>query len=183
MRSLEPLAADADVAALALERLKQPVGEEEEYLAWVELCVHAVEWDTLELTLPVYATMSEPVGRRTLLFSWSGLLGFRGDFYRYLSYDRADDRASVLDEARASSMDNLKRNKIVSEIRHTLKQEAKHHGNDAVGYFLAMEKALFHALKPWNSSVRAVIAHFLHHPVLTEEEEVFLLMTIRKLIE
>jgi len=56
-------------------------------------------------------------------------------------------------------------------------------GNDAVSYFLVMEKALFHALKPWNPSVRAVIAHFLHLPLRTEEEEVFLLLTIRQLTE
>jgi len=182
LRSLEPLAADADVAALALAKVKETDLVEEEYLAWVELCIHAREWDVLELTLPVYPNLTD-AGRRVLLFAWSGLLGFRGDYYRYLSYDHPDDRASVLDEARASSMDNLTRNKVVSEIRHSLKQEAKNHGSDAVGYFLVMEKALFHALKPWNPSVRAVVAHFLHLPLRTEDEEVFLLLTIRQLTE
>jgi MFS family permease len=183
LRSLEPLASDPEVVTLALARLREPVGNEEEYLAWVELCIQAAEWETLELTLPVYPTLSDPGGRRTALFAWSGLLGFRGDFYRYLSYDHADDRTSVLDESRAASMDALVRSKRVSEIRHTLKQEAKTYGTDAVGYFLTMEKALFHVLTPWTSGTRALVAYFLHHPVLTEDEEVFLLMAIRKLAE
>jgi hypothetical protein len=156
------------------------VADEEEYLAWVELCVQAKDWDAVELSLPLYPQMTA-AGRRGLLFQWSVLVGFRDEFYRYLSYDQADDRAAVLDEERAASMDALAKNKAVAEIRSSLRQEAKQAGLDAVGFFRSQEKALFHALKPWNAGVSQLVRTFLHHPGRTEDEEVFLMMAIRHL--
>jgi hypothetical protein len=117
------------------------------------------------------------------LFAWSVLLDFRDEFYRYLSYEQPDDQASVLDEVRVSTMEGLARNKVVSEIRFTLKQEVKAHGSDAVGFLQANEKALFHALKPWNTSVQALVRFFLKKAERTPEEEVFFLMAVKKLTE
>ncbi|MEI8093147.1 MAG: MFS transporter [Spirochaetales bacterium] len=188
LRSLGPAASEPEVASLALAQL-QGIGagnlelDEEEYLAWVELCVLAKEWDVLGHTLPRYPLLSFPAGRRGLLFHWSTLFDFRDDFYRYLSYETPDDREAIRDELRASSMEALARSKTVSEIRHSLKTQAKVQGTHALEYFRTMEKALFHALKPWNASVQALVKALLHQPALTEEEEVFLLMTIKKLLE
>jgi len=190
VRSLEPIASDPEVSTLTLEKLRSamaslpesPKLEEEEYLAWLELCVHAKEWDALELSLPLYAIASPP-GRRGMLFAWSLLLDFRDDFYRYLSYDMDDDRASVLDEVRVSSMETLARNKVVSEIRFTLRQEVKSHGNDAIGFLRDNERALFHALKPWNTSVQTLVRFFLLKTDRTDEEEVFFLMAVKQLTE
>ncbi len=191
IHSLGPVAADPEVATLVLARLQDarlpsPEGtvfEQEEYLAWVELCVRAKEWDALELSLPFYPALSLPDGRRGLLFHWSTLLDFRDEFYRYLSYEQPDDKSAVLDEARVSSMETLAKNKVVSEIRYTLRQETKAHGNDAVGFLQSNEKALFRALKPWNASVQTLVRYFLHHPLRTEEEEVFFLLAVKKLVE
>jgi MFS family permease len=191
LRSLVPVAADAEVAAFALGKLQAaplppPTDgsfEEEEYLAWVELSVAAREWDTLEVTLPFYPLLSQPTGRRGLLFHWSTLLGFRDEFYRYLSYEQPDDKTAVLDEARAASMETLAKNKVVAEIRFTLKQEAKTFGSNASGFFQANEKALFRALKPWNASVQSLVKYFLHHPLRTEEEEVFFLLAVKTLTD
>jgi len=191
IRSLGPVATDADVAALALTKLQEarlPASEdspfeEEEYLAWVALCVQAREWDALELSLPLYPSLSVPDGRRGLLFQWSTLLGFRDEVYRYLSYEQPDDRTSVLDEARASSLETMAKNRVVSEIRFTLKQETKAFGSNAVGFFQANEKALFRALKPWNASVQTLVKYFLHHPLRNEEEEVFFLLAVKTLTE
>lgn len=191
VRSLETVASDPEVSALALEKLRlfqlpaedgtRP--EEEEYLAWLELCIQAKEWDALELSLPQYLYASQPGGRRGLMFAWSVLLGFRDDYYRYLSYEQPDDQIAVLDEVRASTMDGLARNKVVSEIRYTLKQEVKAHGNDAVAFLRDNERALFHALKPWNTSVQALVRFFLKKVDRTPEEEVFFLMAVKKLTE
>lgn len=190
VRSLEPVASDPEVSALALEKLRSfqlaPDGErpeEEEYLAWLELCIQAKEWDALELSLPLYPYATAPGGKRGLLFAWSVLLGFRDEFYRYLSYEQEDDRAAVLDEVRASTMEGLARNKVVSEIRYTLKQEVKAHAGDALAFLKANERALFHALKPWNTSVQALVRFFLKKTDRTPEEEVFFLMAVRKLTE
>jgi len=190
VRSLVPVAADPEVASLALTRLREAlpptpettVFEEEEYMAWVEVCVSAKEWDALELSLPLYPALT-PSGKRGLLFHWSTLVDFRDEFYRYLSYDHPDDKSAVLDEARVSSMETLSKNKIVSEIRFTLKQETKSFGNNAMGFFQAHERALFQALKPWNASVLSLMGYFLHHPARSEEEEVFFLLAVKKLTE
>lgn len=190
VRSLAPVASDPEVAALALETLRSfqlPAQdgtrpEEEEYLAWLELCIQAKEWDALELSLPQYLYASAS-GRRGLLFAWSVLLGFRDDYYRYLSYDQPDDQASVLDEVRASCMESLAKNKVVSEIRYTLRQEVKAHRNDATAFLLANERALFHALKPWNTSVQTLVRFFLKKTERTPAEEVFFLMAVRTLTE
>jgi hypothetical protein len=148
----------------------------------LELCIQAKEWDALELSLPQYLYETVP-GRRGLLFAWSVLLGFRDEFYRYLSYDQAEDRESVLDEVQASTMDRLARNKVVSEIRTTLKREVKAHHGDAIAFLKANEKALFHALKPWNNSVQTLVRFFLKKTDRSAEEEVFFLMAIRQLTE
>jgi hypothetical protein len=191
VRSLEAVAADPEVASLALAKLRSallppPEGwapDEEEYLAWLELCIQAQEWDALELSLPLYPTASAPSGRRGLLFAWSTLLGFRDEFYRYLSYDQEADRTAFLDDVRQDAIDGLARNKIVAEIRHTLKLEAKAHGADALAFLRAQEKALFHALKPWNTSVQALVRFFLKKVERTQEEEVFFLLAVEKLTE
>jgi len=189
LRSLGPVAMDPEVSALALARVKQGPGtphgtsEDEEYLAWLTLCVQAQEWDVLELSLPLYPDFPAGEGRRGLLFQWSVLLDFRDDFYRYLSYDQADDQAAVLDEVRVASMEALTKCRAVAEIRFSLRQEVRAHGTDAVGFFRAQEKALFHALKPWNLGARDLVRTFLYHPTRSEEEEVFLLMAIRRLVE
>ena len=191
VHSLVPIASDPEVATLTLEKLqaflkvsteKTPL-EEEEYLAWLELCIAAREWDALELSLPLYAQASNPAGRRGLLFAWSVLLDFRDDFYRYLSYEQSDDKAAVLEEIRHSAVETLAKNKIVSEIRYTLKQERKVHRADALSFLLGNEKALFHALKPWNSSVQNLVRFFLHKSDRTDEEEVFFLMAVKQLTE
>src|SRR6185295_4278598 len=111
------------------------------------------------------------------------LLDFRDDYYRYLSYDQADDQAAVLEESRMATMESLARNRVVSDLKYTLKQEKKAHGQDAVGFLLANERALFHALKPWNTSVQALVRFFLKKSERTPEEEVFLLMAVTKLTE
>ena len=193
LRSLGPIAGDPEVVTLVLDRLRTaapPVPgspayefEEEEYLAWVDLGVQAQKWETLDLSLPFYPALSQPDGRRGLLFHWSILLSFRDDFYRYLSYDNLDDRTAVLDESRVSSMETLAKNKAVSEIRFTLKQESKAFGNDAMGFFQANEKALFRALTPGTASVQTLMRYFLHHPLRSEEEEVFFLLAVRRLTD
>jgi deoxyribodipyrimidine photolyase len=48
---------------------------------------------------------------------------------------------------------------------------------------VADNAALFHALKPWKAHVQALVKAFLHESSLSGEEEVFLLMTVRKLLE
>jgi MFS family permease len=183
LRSLGPAASDPEVASLALEQTKLTSLDEEEYLAWVELCVQAKEWDVIEHTLPRYSTLSFPAGRRGLLFHWSQLFDFRDKFYRYLSYENADERESVLDEQRAASIEALSRSRLVSEIKYSLRTEARANGNHALEFFRSMDKALFHALKPWNAHVQALVKAFLYQNTLSEEEEVFLLMTVRKLLE
>jgi MFS family permease len=185
IRSLEPAAKATDVSALAIAQLRSclvPQGDpmdEEEYLGWVELGVQGREWAALELSLPRYGVLSPP-GRRVLLYLWSHLLGVRDEFYRYLSYDTADDRASVVDEARAAAVTALSRNRHVGEDRHALRRQAKSHPETA--FLRSHEKALFHALQPWNASVQSLIAFFLHHQE-TEDEEVFLLFAVQKLVE
>jgi len=190
IRSLTPVAQDPEVASLAIGRVKagpdpRPDGapaDEEEYLAWVALGVCGQDWDVLDLSLPVYPGLTAE-GRRALLFQWSILVGFRDEFYRYLSYELADDRAGVLDEVRAASAEALAKNKAVAEIRHSLRLTAKEFAGDAVAYFRDQEKALNHALKSWNTGVRQLVSSFLHHPARTEEEEVFLLLALQKLLE
>jgi MFS family permease len=191
VRSLGPVASHPEVAALVLDKLRSAVPpvpgdtrfdfDQEEYLAWVDLGVQAREWATLELSLPFYPALSQPDGRRGLLFHWSTLLGFRDDFYRYLSYDNPDDQSAVLDEVRISSMESLAKNKTVSEVRFTLKQETKSFRNDAMGFFQAHDRVLYRALNPGNPSVLTLMGYFLHHPLRNEEEEVFFLMAVEKL--
>jgi len=190
VRSLEAVASDHEVAALALAKLRSAlvpppegwVPEEEEYLAWLGLCIQAQEWDALEASLPIYPTISA-AGRRGVLFAWSILLGFRDEFYRYLSYEQEADRTSFLEDARDGAIDGLAKNKIVAEIRSTLKQGAKTHGTDALGFLKTQEKALFHALKPWNTSVQALVRFFLLKVERSQEEEVFFLLAVEKLTE
>ena len=184
LRSLGPAATDPQVSALSVEKLRsclteQNVMEEEEYLDWVELCVQAQEWLSLELSLPRYEALS-PAGRLVLLYQWSHLLGMRDAFYRYLSYDTPDDRASVLDEARAAAVSTLARNRHVGEAKHTLRSQARNHPE--IAFLRSHETALFRALQPWNASVHHLIRYFLEGD-RTETEEVFVLLAVQKLVE
>jgi len=184
IRSLGPAATDALVAGLAVEKLRSCLSpqdlpmDEEEYLYWVELGIQAQEWESLELSLPRYESLS-PAGRRVMLYQWSHLLGTRDEFYRYLSYDTPDDRASVLDEGRAAAAHALARNRHVGEARHILKRQAR---SPEANFLMVHENALFRALQPWNATVHELIRFFLQRQE-SEEEEVFLLLAVQKLVE
>jgi len=185
LHSLQGAAALDDVRTLCEKMLVAAKDSknlsEEEYLAYLDLAMKAGLLNVLEPSFKRFCKASQR-GKSLYLYTWSQIFSLRKEFYYFVSLDQKEDQEKKQEELRISSCQQLVKHPALKEGRIILERRFKEYRPQALVFFNKNRPALEQALSQNPREFYAFLSHFLDLETLSLEEEVFVLLIIRQLL-